>query len=391
MFSRTKLQFRNDIDGLHYCLMLPLIGWITERSSSYQEANANQWLMSYVFLNATIVLLEFRFNCNAFQKIVHQILFFLVIASQWYHFNWFRSILSLSSVLISNFLLSRILRSIPVKYFKSFTFAEFSIVFQSFIYFLFKVIQFEIYSSINVANISRSEIDLIINDTFSILLISSIISTFLCHSNTFKPFIFLIGIPTCVYTWLSLRLKTHLIRWLWNYLNETEPRIIRLSQSSVIDSTLDRIFKHYRDEKDSGLLTLTHIYLLVGCSLPIWLSSDLKRTSPLLLAIGILTIGVGDTVASVIGSTFGKIRWPNSDKTLIGTLGFFVSQLITIPFLEYYFDVDNQNKISINHTELIIVLSFLNSMIETFTNQIDNLVIPMIAFLLLKCSLWIYK
>ncbi|KAI7692883.1 hypothetical protein SSS_03464 [Sarcoptes scabiei] len=246
MFSRTKLQFRNDIDGLHYCLMLPLIGWITERSSSYQEANANQWLMSYVFLNATIVLLEFRFNCNAFQKIVHQILFFLVIASQWYHFNWFRSILSLSSVLISNFLLSRILRSIPVKYFKSFTFAEFSIVFQSFIYFLFKVIQFEIYSSINVANISRSEIDLIINDTFSILLISSIISTFLCHSNTFKPFIFLIGIPTCVYTWLSLRLKTHLIRWLWNYLNETEPRRrLSLFWSLIILLTLSFAFLHW--------------------------------------------------------------------------------------------------------------------------------------------------
>lgn len=37
--------------------------------------------------------------------------------------------------------------------------------------------------------------------------------------------------------------------------------------------TLDRSLRPFLDKQDSGPLILTHVYLLSGCSLPLWLTT----------------------------------------------------------------------------------------------------------------------
>lgn len=76
----------------------------------------------------------------------------------------------------------------------------------------------------------------------------------------------------------------------------------------------------YTDTRDSGCFILCHIYLLLGCALPLWLtlagavdgrfqllvqpgsdSGELHPSALLLLLSGVLAVGVGDAVAACVG------------------------------------------------------------------------------------------
>ena len=105
------------------------------------------------------------------------------------------------------------------------------------------------------------------------------------------------------------------------------------------------------DERDQGQLILTHMYLLLGCSIPLWIGSmflfdqhsyyqklqqqeenNAYLTSSLdtgiiyvCLLSGIVSVGVGDAVGSIVGKTSDekyKIKWPNSNKSLQGKYNF---------------------------------------------------------------------
>lgn len=90
--------------------------------------------------------------------------------------------------------------------------------------------------------------------------------------------------------------------------------LLRLLQIPPFAATLAQAFDSFKDEKDAGGLALTPFCLLIGCALPIWLTPCpcllAQKDSPLLLLLsGILTVGVGDTAASVLGSKFGRNKW----------------------------------------------------------------------------------
>ncbi|KAI1285963.1 Cullin-3 [Halotydeus destructor] len=75
--------------------------------------------------------------------------------------------------------------------------------------------------------------------------------------------------------------------------------IVRYSKVGPLSNVIDKCFDRFRDEKDSGFLTLTNVYLLVGCALPLWLSSGHSALGSM---SGIIAIGFGDTAASVVGN-----------------------------------------------------------------------------------------
>lgn len=90
--------------------------------------------------------------------------------------------------------------------------------------------------------------------------------------------------------------------------------LLRLLQMPPFATTLTQAFDSFKDEKDAGGLALTPFCLLIGCALPIWLTPcpclRAGKDSPLLLLLsGILTVGVGDTAASVLGSKYGRNKW----------------------------------------------------------------------------------
>eukprot|EP00435_Cladocopium_sp_Y103_P006465 s891_g2.t1 len=93
----------------------------------------------------------------------------------------------------------------------------------------------------------------------------------------------------------------------------------------------DRFLSKYLDKREdiSRDLVLTHLYLLLGCSLPVWLEAfQTSRPSTggeLRKVAGLLLIGVGDSCAALFGIRFGHQRWPGSHRSLLGSLAFVLS------------------------------------------------------------------
>ncbi|KAK9458992.1 uncharacterized protein V1516DRAFT_544870 [Lipomyces oligophaga] len=83
---------------------------------------------------------------------------------------------------------------------------------------------------------------------------------------------------------------------------------------------LQEALRKYTDERDScGPVVVSHVFLLLGISLPIfWAGSP----------AGIVCLGFGDACASIIGRRYGRMRWFDSRKTVEGSLAFVVAASI---------------------------------------------------------------
>ncbi|KAK0181330.1 hypothetical protein PV327_003623 [Microctonus hyperodae] len=152
--------------------------------------------------------------------------------------------------------------------------------------------------------------------------------------------------------------------------------LMRLLKVSPIGEVLELGFSGFSDEKDL-LISLSPLYLHVGLSFPLWMPTTSLKLLPLLS--GIITIGIGDTAASVIGSKLGKNKWPNSNKSIEGTIACISSQLIFIYGLAFFGFIPGWWTL-IKSTLAVIGVS----LIEALTDQVDNLTLPFLFYL---CSI----
>ena len=97
----------------------------------------------------------------------------------------------------------------------------------------------------------------------------------------------------------------------------------------------------FLDDKDNGTAILSHFYLLTGSSITLWL----QNKSSLLNLTGVITLGVGDALASIIGKKYGKHCWTkNSSKTIEGSIAFAISVTLSaialLPFEKFNVSVN---------------------------------------------------
>lgn len=148
----------------------------------------------------------------------------------------------------------------------------------------------------------------------------------------------------------------------------------RISRMWLVSGLLNQCVNSFRDEKDAGILTLTHMYLLIGVSLPLWL---LPAGNPVSLPTfsGVIAIGFGDTAASIVGSHFGRHKWSGSEKSIEGSVAAVVAQILSSILIGMYL---NPN-VSMTFAELtaITIISMIVSLIEAKTSEIDNLTLPL--------------
>lgn len=171
---------------------------------------------------------------------------------------------------------------------------------------------------------------------------------------------------------------------------------MRVLNLPPLGDVLQQGFSVFGDEKDC-LISSTPLYLLAGLSFPFWLPAN--NLTLLTLLSGVLTIGVGDTAASFIGSRYGLHKWSGSLKSVEGTIACICTQLFvvyctaTFGKFERYFVIKtvvillsstftgfiDDFWVLLRATFAVIGVSF----VEAWTDQVDNLALPILMYLAL--------
>lgn len=183
--------------------------------------------------------------------------------------------------------------------------------------------------------------------------------------------------------------------------------VLRTGNIPGVSQYIDNFMGSFVDERDAGVVYVTHFTLLLGMALPVWLSIATMKENyshdnsnkllsssniwPAALA-GILAIGLGDAAASIVGSRFGRVQIaPKSRKTLEGTLagaGVVILAWVGLAYYQFIPEMqsifDDSSSGSINWVVLGAV-TLLNSLLEAATEQLDNLFVPLHYFALLIC------
>ena len=137
------------------------------------------------------------------------------------------------------------------------------------------------------------------------------------------------------------------------------------------------------DDRDRGnALALTHVYLLAGCAAPLWLTLMLNENtstskSLLLRCAGLLATGVGDTMGAVIGSKFGRWKWPASNRTVEGSLAMFMSLLLASMFIMF---IVGGAAFTVQSIAALVLSTAALALLEASTEMIDNLLLPLCLF-----------
>ncbi|KAG9287453.1 hypothetical protein G9A89_023825 [Geosiphon pyriformis] len=127
----------------------------------------------------------------------------------------------------------------------------------------------------------------------------------------------------------------------------------------------------FLDHRDTGPTILSHLYLLFGCASSVWL----RGNSIIAGASGILTLGLGDSMASVIGRRYGRCRWSGTLKTIEGTVAFIISLLMGTTLT--VFCAGEAASLSLFQWAKYSFIVILTALLEASSYQNDNLVIPL--------------
>ncbi|XP_038990583.1 dolichol kinase EVAN-like isoform X2 [Hibiscus syriacus] len=135
------------------------------------------------------------------------------------------------------------------------------------------------------------------------------------------------------------------------------------------------------DHRDSDLIIVSHFSLLLGCALPIWMSSGFNDR-PLTPFAGILSLGIGDTMASMVGHKYGVLRWSKTGKktiegTAAGITSVLAACLVLVPLLA------STGYILTQHWLPILIAVTTSGLLEAYTTQLDNAFIPLVFYSLL--------
>lgn len=190
--------------------------------------------------------------------------------------------------------------------------------------------------------------------------------------------------------------------------------VIRAGQVPPLGIAIGRFVAPYVDGRDlRGPMVVSHIFLLIGCAIPLWLSlAGMGRTTTgrwpgwetedgsreVAMVAGVVCVGMGDAAASLMGRRFGRCKWPwIGGKSLEGSGAFAVAVTVGLLLAKSWVLFGGWHDIS-SHSQMSLGLEFwtlevtkmfvcgcgASFMEAVLTGANDNVVVPVALWLLVK-------
>jgi len=192
--------------------------------------------------------------------------------------------------------------------------------------------------------------------------------------------------------------------------------VIRAGQVAPLGSAIARFVAPYVDGRDlRGPMVVSHVFLLIGCAIPLWLSlASSKRSTDgrwpgweieggkrqVAMISGVVCVGMGDAAASLIGRRYGRRKWPwIGGKSLEGSAAFAVAVTVGLMAAKAWLvfggwqdeaavdghDDDNTARRWAMHLVKTIAAGCGASFMEAvLTGANDNVVVPVALWLLVR-------
>jgi dolichol kinase len=180
--------------------------------------------------------------------------------------------------------------------------------------------------------------------------------------------------------------------------------LFRASQLPPLSKPLAYFLTPYVDGRDlRGPVVISHIFLLIGCAIPLWLSlAALPRsgkgcskgwevdTRDVSMVSGVICVGMGDAAASLIGRRYGRHKWFwSGGKSIEGSLAFATAVGTALILAKAWLRIggwlredDDNWAITVQKAGLAAGLASLTEAVLTGGN--DNVVVPVVLWLCVK-------
>ena len=180
--------------------------------------------------------------------------------------------------------------------------------------------------------------------------------------------------------------------------------LFRASQLPPLSKPLTYFLAPYVDGRDHrGPVIVSHIFLLIGCAIPLWLSLaaiqlggempwtgwDVVRREVSMVS-GVICVGMGDAAASLIGRRFGRRRWCwSGGKSLEGSLAFAIAVILGLSFAKWWlqiggWDTNYGNSWARTLGKACIAATGAGLTEAVLTGGNDNVIVPVILWLLVR-------
>jgi dolichol kinase len=180
--------------------------------------------------------------------------------------------------------------------------------------------------------------------------------------------------------------------------------LFRASQLPPLSKHLAYFLTPYVDGRDlKGPVVISHIFLLIGCAIPLWLSlGSLSRTGTGYLAgwevptrevsmvSGVICVGMGDAAASLIGRRYGRRKWVwGGGKSIEGSVAFATAVGLALVLAKAWLRIggwpannDDSWFMTIGKAGVAAWVASLTEAVLTGGN--DNVVVPVVLWLCVK-------
>ena len=180
--------------------------------------------------------------------------------------------------------------------------------------------------------------------------------------------------------------------------------LFRASQLPPISKPLTHFLAPYVDGRDHrGPVIVSHIFLLIGCAIPLWLSlGGTERTGEppwegwdvskrdLSMISGVVCVGMGDAAASLIGRRYGRRRWCwSGGKSLEGSLAFAVAVVLGLGVARLWLQIggwagDSGDAWALTFGKATVAAACASLTEAVLTGGNDNVIVPVILWLVVR-------